>query len=254
MTNKKKQSVSLIVAGDYHDIDYVRHNLLGLLLEQPHLRTRVFENYDDLDAICEADLLISYTCNVVPNPTQVPALEKHLKSGARWLALHGTNSLLAQNENQRWYTPDTAKSFFKLLGSQFAAHPPIEPYTVHVRNQDHPVSKGLDDFVVEGGDELYYMHQFGELNVLMDAVTQGSARGFAEREWDEGERHPVLYEKTVGEGAILYFSLGHRRGHWDMEPLLDYYHKEEFGAWELPIFSEILRRSINWLQNSEGGI
>jgi hypothetical protein len=33
-----------------------------------------------------------------------------------------------------------------------------------------------------------------------------------------------------------------------MEPLTNYYEKEELGAWELPIFDRILRNSIKWLQ------
>ena len=245
---KKKKNISLIVGGDYHDTDYVRHRLLGFLLEHPHLRTHCFESFQDMGTICGADYLVTYTCNVVPDPVQVPVLEKFLKSGGRWLALHGTNSWLAQNDNGRWHTPAGYEDYFKLLGSQFATHPPIEPYKVKVTDPDHPVSEGCEDFVVKGGDELYYMHMFGDVRVLMDAATQGSARGFVEREWDKSMRHPVLYEKTVGKGAILYFSLGHRRGHWDMEPLVEYYKHEELGAWELPIFETIIRRSITWLQ------
>lgn len=251
MTENNKQAVSLIVGGDYHDIDYVRHNLLGRLLERPHLRTRVFATYDDIESICSADYIVSYTCNVVPKAGHVPPLEAFVENGGRWLALHGTNSLLALNENRRWHTPAGAESFFKLLGSQFAAHPQIAPYKICVKNSLHKVTEGLDDFVVEGGDELYYMHVHGDINVLMEAETQGSARGFEEREWEPGVRHPVLYEKMIGKGGILYFTLGHRRGHWDMEPLMDYYENEEHGAWELPMFIEILRRSINWMCNGE---
>lgn len=95
------------------------------------------------------------------------------------------------------------------------------------------------------------MHQYGAIRVLMEAETQGAARGFAEREWAAGTRHPVLYEKTLGNGSILYLTLGHRRGHWDMQPLTDYYDTEEYGAWELPIYQEIMRRSIQWLIRME---
>ncbi len=251
MSAKVKQSVSLIIGGDYHDIDFVRHELLGLLLQRPNLRTRVFEDFTDIDNICAADHLLSYTCNRVPSPQSVPKLETVLRAGGRWLALHGTNSLLALNDNRRWHTPKGAEDYFKLLGSQFAAHPPIAPYEVNVVDADHPVSRGLQNFVVEGGDELYYMHTGDDIRVLMDAPTQGPARGFVERDWDPQGRHPVLYEKSVGDGAILYFTLGHRRGHWDMQPLIDYYETEEHGAWGLPIFKDIMSRSLDWLANEE---
>ena len=79
--SKKKLSVSLIVGGDYHDLDYVRHRLLGYLLEVPNLRTRCFENFDDIEGICNSDYLITYTCNAVPKPEQVPHLRNFLISG-----------------------------------------------------------------------------------------------------------------------------------------------------------------------------
>ncbi len=53
-------------------------------------------------------------------------------------------------------------------------------------DNDHTVTKGCEDFEVVGGDELYYMHMFGDVRVLMEAVTQGEARGFAERKWKSG--------------------------------------------------------------------
>ncbi|MBC6403628.1 MAG: ThuA domain-containing protein [Hyphomonadaceae bacterium] len=246
--HKTKRNVSLVTGGDYHDIDYARHRLLGFLLEHAHLRTRVFHTFDNMDGICASECLVTYTCNVVPDPSQVPKLRSFLENGGRWLALHGTNSWLAQNEQGRWYTPGGHEDYFNLLGSRFAAHPPIQPYRVYVTDTCHPVSRDCRDFMVEGGDELYYMHMLADVRVLMQAKASGAARGFVEREWDAGQSHPVLYEKQVGSGCILYFSLGHRRGHWDMEPLLDYYEHEEPGAWELPVFSTLMRRSMTWLQ------
>jgi hypothetical protein len=88
------------------------------------------------------------------------------------------------------------------------------------------------------------------MDVVMDAISQGPARGFVEREWPDGARHPVLYRKKVGDGEIVYFTLGHRRGHYDMAPLVDYYSQSEKGAWEIDAYKEILRRCLAWAQGS----
>ena len=236
----------LVTGGQYHDIDYARASLLALLAEHPEVRTTTASDYAALDDLARARFLVSYTCNVLPTAEEVAALKAFLEGGGRWLALHGTNSILAQNEKGRWYAPEDKAGFMALIGSQFAAHPPIAPYTVSVVKCDDPLTEGIDDFVVEGGDELYYMRLFGEVEVLMDAPAQGAARGFVEREWGEGERHPVLYRKAVGAGEIVYFTLGHRRGHYDMEPLVDYYPETEKGAWEIAPYMEILRRGLRW--------
>ncbi len=236
----------LITGGQYHDIDYARLTLLQMLSTHEDIRTTVAMDYQDLSPLDHAACLITYTCNVVPDSAGVAKLSAFLERGGRWLALHGTNSLLALNENKRWYAPMDDSGFMALLGSQFAAHPPIEPYLVEVVKKDDPLIRGIDDFEVEGGDELYYMRIFGEIEVLMEAKAQGAARGFVEREWDADSRHPVMYRKSVGEGEIVYCTLGHRRGHYDLEPLLDFYPDIEKGAWDIAPYMEILNRCLIW--------
>jgi type 1 glutamine amidotransferase len=56
----------------------------------------------------------------------------------------------------------------------------------------------------------------------------------------------------VGDGAVLYNTLGHCRGHWDMEPIADWYPKVERCSWQLPQYYELLRRSIRWAMGSAG--
>ena len=240
----------LIAGGQYHDIDYARRTLLDMLSKHPEVRTTAAFDYSALEVLDASDFLVTYTCNVLPSAGAVASLRSFLENGGRWLALHGTNSILAQNEQGRWYAPEDKTGFVELLGSQFAAHPPIAPYRVEVQKPDDPLVSGLSDFEVEGGDELYYMRLFGEIDVIMDAASQGPAKGFVEREWPEGERHPVLYRKRVGEGEIVYFTLGHRRGHYDMAPLVNYYPTVEKGAWEIAPYMEILRRGIEWAKGS----
>lgn len=243
---KKAVKAHLIAGGQYHDIDYARLSLLGLLAEHDDIRTSVAQDYSSLDDLSAADFLVTYTCNVPPKAGEVAALKAFLERGGRWLALHGTNSILAQNETGRWYAPEDDTGFMELLGSQFAAHPPIAPYDVNIVASQSPLLKGLDDFTVEGGDELYYMRVFGEIDILMDAGAQGPAKGFVERDWAADGRHPVLYRKHIGAGEILYFTLGHRRGHYDMAPLMDHYPAVEKGAWEIGPYMEILRRGLCW--------
>ena len=45
---------------------------------------------------------------------------------------------------------------------------------------------------------------------------------------------------------MLYNTLGHCRGHYDMQPVMDYYPKVERCSWELPQYYELLRRGIRW--------
>ena len=41
----------LVAGGKYHDIDFARGELLGLLAEHPHVRVTVAPDYEAIDAI-----------------------------------------------------------------------------------------------------------------------------------------------------------------------------------------------------------
>ena len=129
----------------------------------------------------------------------------------------------------------------------FIAHPPIAPYRVTVADPWHPLVSGIDSF--DAKDELYLMKTFGNLHVLLETEYEGRAEGFVEDAWPR-TRHPVFYLKDVGKGGVLYLTLGHCRGHFDMQPLLKWYPQIERGSWELPVFYELLRRGIAWAKRA----
>ncbi len=233
----------LIAGGEWHDIDFARLELLKLLAEDTRVRVRVFENYDNLEAIENADFLITYTCNVAPPLPVQEALRKWVASGGRWYALHGTNSVIRLMSDGLYGTPEWAPLFMETLGSMFRSHPPIAPYKVEVADPEHPLVQGIEPF--ESTDEQYLMRTYGDLQVLLDTEFAGDAPGFVEDKWEQA-RHPVFYIHEVGEGAVLYLTLGHCRHHYDMQPLLDYWPSIDRCAWDLPVFYELLRRGIRW--------
>ncbi|MDH3994322.1 MAG: ThuA domain-containing protein, partial [Gammaproteobacteria bacterium] len=61
---------------------------------------------------------------------------------------------------------------------------------------------------------------------------------------------PVFYLHPYGEGTVLYLTLGHCRGKYDMQPLIEEYPVPEEGAWKTDEFYELLRRGIRWAMPS----
>jgi hypothetical protein len=49
---------------------------------------------------------------------------------------------------------------------------------------------------------------------------------------------------------VLYNTLGHCRGHFDMVPVVPYYPVIERGSWEQPAYTELLRRSLRWARGA----
>jgi uncharacterized protein len=237
----------LIAGGKYHDIDFARLELLKLLARDERVRVRVFEDYENTSAIAAADFLVSYTCDVVPSLAAQEGLRAFLQRGGRWYALHGTNSILRWLESGLVDSPRWAPLFMQTLGSMFVAHPPIAPYRVTVADPSHPLVQGVESF--ETTDELYLLETYGPLQVLLETHFAGEAPGFAEATW-KSAAHPVFYIKQHGSGAVLYLTLGHCRGHYDLQPLMDYWPTVDRCAWELPVFHELLDRGIAWAKQA----
>lgn len=241
----------LICGGVWHDMDFARLELLKLLAEDPRVRTRVFEDYETLDALRGADILITYTCDVTPSLAAQEVLRDWLAAGGRWYALHGTNSVLRMLENGLWDAPRWAPLMMDLLGTQFLSHPPIAPYTVTVADPGHPLVEGISPF--ETTDELYHMERHGDLHVLLETDCTEEGTGFVEAAGAPGV-HPVMYIKRHGRGAVLYNTLGHCRGHYDLQPMLDWWPTVDRCAWDLPVFYELLRRGIGWIKEREARV
>ena len=243
MMPDKKINAYLVAAGMYHDIDYARQELLKLLLEHPNIRTRVAADYHDIDGIQASDFLITYTCNLMPEKSEQKSLVDYIKKGGKWLALHGTNSILEFTE-KGVDTPESAPVIMELLGSQFMAHPPIQPFTVKTEDENHELVKGVGEFDTD--DEQYLCKMHGDHELLMYSEYSGTCEGWIKSDFSNDEKRAVYYIKRTGSGEVLYLNLGHCRGHWDMEPVAEYYPEIERGSWEKPQYHELLRRGIRY--------
>jgi len=246
-TPGRRIDVTLVAGGKYHDIDFARRELLTLLGEHEEFRVRVQPDYEDTAGIEKSSVLVSYTCDVRPSEKAQTEIRSWVEKGGRWVALHGTNAALTLGGPNGVDAPRCFPSWADTLGSQFVAHPPIQPYTVQVSDPNHWLVSGIESFDTD--DELY-LSEYADrdaLHGLLHTTWQGDAKGFVEADWTNCDpTHLVMYLRDLGQGSILYNTLGHCRGHYDMAPVLDYYPRIERCSWEKPAYYELLRRSLRW--------
>ena len=235
----------LVAAGKYHDIDFARLEILKLLAEHPEIRTTVACDFSNIDRLKECRFLITYTCDLMPSEQEMASIRQWLDEGGKWLALHGTNSILKFVE-QGVDAPNIRPDVMEVLGTQFKAHPPIGPFMVEVVDKDHELCKGIDDFEVV--DELYLSVTTADIQVLMQTTFEGEVTGFTENQWPETEV-PILYTRELGEGTVLYNALGHCRGHYDLPEFRPFNAIPEKCAWDFAVYYEMLRRGINWAKS-----
>ncbi len=248
MSKSDRLDVYLVAGGKYHNIDYARLELLKLLAEQPRLKVQVGADYSDIDAICEADFILTYTCDVIPTAAQTERLCERMRNGGKWFALHGTNSILRFLDDGRVNCPRENEPFMELMGSQFLSHPEIAPYEVQVSDPDHPLVANIPSFTVD--DELYLSKLHGEHTMLLHTRWTGVTENFVDDQWQQDEPRPCMYLHPYGGGEVLYLTLGHCRGKYDMQPHIEVYPEPEFGAWKTDEYFELLRRGIRWAMDT----
>ena len=133
----------------------------------------------------------------------------------------------------------------EILGSQFMSHPPIHEYDVLVTEPEHPLVKDIPTFKVD--DELYLCKFHGKYQTLLHTEWSDPVENFVRDDWmKDSNVQPILYIHPYGEGQVLYLTLGHCRGKYDMQPLMEEYPVPEEGAWRTEEFYELLRRGIQW--------
>ncbi|GKY89614.1 ThuA domain-containing protein [Sinisalibacter aestuarii] len=239
--------VLLITGGPWHDMDHARLELLGFLAETERLRVTLRDCYE-AGAIAAADMIVSYTCDLLPDAASLDALEAFLAGGGRWFALHGTNSAMVLEGDNPVVCPPLPERLRAMLGSQFAAHPAPGQFKVKPTGDSHPLVAGIEPFRVD--DEQYLQwHEPGN-RVLLTTTFEGETPLFETRHWERTE-HQVMYLREAGAGAVLYLTLGHTRGRYDMRPITEEYPFVERGSWPHPVFRELVRRGIRWAAKEE---
>jgi hypothetical protein len=240
--------VLLVAGGRWHDVDFARARLLDLLVGHDVVRTTVVENYGDLRPLDRPNsVLVTWTCDVRPSVDQAQALASYVTGGGRWLALHASNSaidVVEREGSRRYATPRVLGPVAEVLGTQFLAHPPVGPFTVRVREPDHPLVEGIGDFTTQ--DELYVCEVHEPITTLLSAPFSGDCPSFLEGEDASGD-WPVLHLKQTGAGTVCVFTLGHCRGRWDVQDLgIEDLGAVERVAWEPPEYNLLLRRLVSW--------
>ena len=125
-------------------------------------------------------------------PEQGKAVRQFVDGGGAALFLHNVT-----------HVGLTDADFRHVLGASYAGHPPIRTFKVKVKNPDHPIAKGVRDFIVT--DEQHYMeYDKDPKHIFLETVNEeGLTYG------KQGATAPGGWSYDYGKGRICYLSPGH---------------------------------------------
>jgi type 1 glutamine amidotransferase len=125
-------------------------------------------------------------------PEQGKAVRRFVENGGAALFLHNTTHVGLAD-------PD----FRHVLGAAYTGHPPIRTFKVKIKNPNHPITKGVRDFIVT--DEQHYMdYDKDPKHIFLETVNED---GLTFRSF--GASAPGGWAYDYGKGRVCYLSPGH---------------------------------------------
>ena len=244
-----------------HDMDYARLRLLQMLNDTGSIITTVSSDFVDIERwLPTCRLLVTYVAGPFPDTDQCTALHDWLAGGGRWIALHGTSggkaARIPDSRNRKMVKMDHHRE----LGCFFLNHPPLRGFSVEVNK--HPLTEGVpSSFDVV--DELYMIElQDSDMQILLTTELDHdpSPKGFGfvyDKDTslrEDGKTRVLGYLKTVGEGSVIYYGLGHcHTPESNFQRVVDESIAKdgtvplEFrGPWETDAFQKLLQNAIEW--------
>lgn len=179
----------------YHPFEGVDREIEACMAEVATVKSTGDYGVLNKETLSKYELFISYT-EFADEPLpqdQVAALVQYVASGGGLLVIH--NGISMQRN----------KELMTLIGAKFTGHPAFTALPVRRSGADHPITRGVPDFVID--DEPY----------RFDFVPRYETTILAEYE-HEGQMWPAAWAHEYGLGRVVYLMNGHRLSCFGTQP------------------------------------
>jgi Trehalose utilisation len=241
-----KPRVLALIGDRYHSSDYIRVSLDRLFSEMD-LPVDYTIRYDQLSQdllrgyrilICFRDGMIwpggylgpdAYTCyeHDLENPGDFPKakpenwITQEQAEAVRDFVAEG-NGLYSLHNNS--HVSLSSPVYREVMGGAYIGHPPLRPFKVRVVNPGHPITQGIEEFMVN--DEQHYVaYDKDPRNILLQAENiDGLVYG------DHGTKSISGWAHEYGKGRVVFTAVGHT-----------------VHAMWAPQYSKLQKRAVQWL-------
>ncbi len=232
VSGNRPRTIALI--GDrWHNSDYIRVSL-DRVFKDLNLPIEYTTNYSDLSArlLEPYQLFVSLRDNMIwpsgygadhigelENPGQFPAekeeywiteeqgraVKDFVAAGNGFYSLHN-NAFVSRS----------SKEYREVQGGLALSHPPLRPFKVRIVNKDHPVTRGVEDFMVT--DEQHYLiYDKDPKNILLQSENIDGLTFTTESEDTDllgppknmGTTTASGWAHEYGKGRVVFTAMGH---------------------------------------------
>ena len=227
-TDDNRARVLALIGDRYHNADYIRV-ALNRLFRELNLPIDYTINYDQISA----RLLASYRLFVVlrdgmiwpqgylePNDyeyshelensgdwskersepwiteEQGAAIKDFVQAGGALYALHNSSHISLSSKNYR-----------EVMGGAYIDHPALRPFKVSVVNKGHPITRGVQDFIVN--DEQHFVtYDKDPRYILLRSENIDGLTDISEGR-DLGTKAIAGWAYDFGKGRVVFTAVGH---------------------------------------------
>ena len=252
-TDDNRARVLALIGDRYHNADYIRV-ALNRLFRELNLPIDYTINYDQISA----RLLASYRLFVVlrdgmiwpqgylePNDyeyshelensgdwskersepwiteEQGAAIKDFVQAGGALYALHNSSHISLSSKNYR-----------EVMGGAYIDHPALRPFKVSVVNKEHPITRGVQDFIVN--DEQHFVtYDKDPRYILLRSENIDGLTDISEGR-DLGTKAIAGWAYDFGKGRVVFTAVGHTL----------------HALWQ-PEYFKLQKNAVGWLLRTE---
>jgi type 1 glutamine amidotransferase len=127
---------------------------------------------------------------------QGAAIKNFVQSGGALYALHNSSHISL-----------SSPEYHEVMGGAYIDHPPLRPFKVSVVNKDHPITRGVQDFIVN--DEQHYVtYDKDPKHIFLRSENIDGLREVYEGK-DLGATSIAGWAYDYGKGRVAFTAVGH---------------------------------------------
>jgi type 1 glutamine amidotransferase len=223
-----------LVGDRFHNFDYIRTALHRTLVKESGILVTFTPDYTLLtrDTLKAHRLLImlcdglvfqgGYTTPYVfydPEKMKItsdPPLPEFDEKAEMWITPEQGKAIrrFVEEGDSAWffhnasYISGANKDFRDVEGALFTGHTPFRPYKMKIVNPDHPITRGVRDFVVTE-EQHYLIYDKDPKSVLIRSVNEEGLEYSTPQYGNQGATCEACWAYDYGRGRVCFMAPGH---------------------------------------------
>jgi type 1 glutamine amidotransferase len=99
------------------------------------------------------------------------------------------------------------RDYRDVQGATIIGHPPLRPFKVKILNHDHPITKGVNDFVIT--DEQHFLVYEKDPKYVLAVSVNEDGLTYRDRDGKQSTTCEAVWAYDYGKGRVCFMAPGH---------------------------------------------